>query len=253
MKQLLFYKDVAALSPEHQGHWKARVPQDFRFAAGTNSVPLLLPEIADAAREYPVAFVKTGENNFLLACLLGLREDENLCVDSETGRWTGRYLPAFIRRYPFLISETPAKEYIVCFDQAATSLVGPNIEGEALFADGQPTAYTKQIMGFLDTFRVQAEDSARWARQMHDLGLLEAVSADARMTNGERYVLNGIYMVSEKKLHALPAMEIQSLFARGDLARIHAHLLSLGHFSRLIEQLAERSRKDQDVAKSELH
>lgn len=253
MKQLLLYKDVAALSPEHQGHWKARVAQDFRFAAGTNSVPLLLPEIPDAAREFPVAFVKTGDNAFVLACLLGLREDENLYVDPDTGRWGGRYLPAFIRRYPFLLSETPAREFIVCFDQAATDLIGPDIEGEALFTAGQPSAHTRQIMGFLDTFRVQAEESARWAKQMNDLGLLEAVSADARMTNGERYVLNGIYMVSEKKLHELPAVEIQSLFARGDLARIHAHLLSLGHFPRLVEQLAAHSRKAPDVSKTELH
>lgn len=242
MTQMLFYKDLVALSPEYQGNWKSRQPTDFRFSSATNSVPLLLPEIPDAAREYPIAFVQNGEGSFMLACVLGLRVDENLCVDTKDGHWLGRYLPAFIRRYPYLISETPAGQFIVCADQAASDIIGPDVvDGHDLFKDGQPSEFAQQVMRFLEDFRAQASESANWAKRMHDLGLLEAVSADARMNNGEHFVLNGIFMVSEKKLHALPASEIQALFERGDLARIHAHLLSLGHFSRLIDLLAARS------------
>jgi hypothetical protein len=241
MTQMIFYKDVVAISAEAHSQWKMRPPQKFEFAANTNSVPLLLPEIPDAAREYPILFIKTGDDQFVLAALLGLRENENLIVDSE-GKWSGRYLPAFIRRYPFILSETEAGQHVVCADQSATDLLGVDLDGQALFEKGQPSAFTQQIMAFLDSFRVQAEASSQWANRLNQLGLLEAASADARLNDGGHFTLNGLYVVSEKKLHALPAAEIQALFERGELARIYAHLLSLGHFSTLIDHLASRRK-----------
>lgn len=242
MKQMLFYQDLVALSAEAHGQWKFVPPQDFRFAAEANSIPLLVPEIGDAAREYPVAFVQLADGQFTLACILGVRADENLFVSETNGRWTGRYLPAFVRRYPFIISEMPDGRQLVCVDQAASSLIGENLSGEALFSEGKPSEMTQQLMKFLETFRTQADETAAWVKRINDLGLLEAVSADARLNSGERFVINGLFMVSEKKLHSLPAAEIQALFERGDLARIHAHQLSLGHLPKLIDLLAQRQK-----------
>ncbi len=37
------------------------------------------------------------------AVLLGIRDQENLYVD-DNGAWNAKYIPAFVRRYPFVFS-----------------------------------------------------------------------------------------------------------------------------------------------------
>jgi hypothetical protein len=43
--------------------------------------------------------------------ILGLKTDQNSYLDSE-GRWKARYLPAFVRRYPFVFSQSNEPELI---------------------------------------------------------------------------------------------------------------------------------------------
>ena len=37
--------------------------------------------------------------------ILGGEKDQNLYLD-DAGKWTARYIPAFVRRYPFVFAQT---------------------------------------------------------------------------------------------------------------------------------------------------
>lgn len=101
-QQLLIYNEVKPVSFATHGDLSVKVTDDFGFARQLNSVPLLASEIPQAAAEYPVVFA--GEDDQLVpVAVLGLRERENLFVDAA-GKWVGRYVPAFLRRYPFVFS-----------------------------------------------------------------------------------------------------------------------------------------------------
>ena len=78
---------------------------DFRFARVTNSVLLGAAEFPRAMRSYPIVF--TSREPRVAVAVLGLEGDENLFVD-EDGKWRqGDYIPAYVRRCPFIFLEQP--------------------------------------------------------------------------------------------------------------------------------------------------
>src|SRR5271169_2906177 len=80
-------------------------PKNHLYARGTNSVALTFAEFAQAMRSYPIVF--TGGEPVAAMAILGLRDKENLFVDAA-GNWqSGAYVPAYIRRYPFIFMQHP--------------------------------------------------------------------------------------------------------------------------------------------------
>ena len=105
MANLLFYKNPVPLNKnDHKDKKISSIGQNFMFAGQTNSVILAGVEFGEAAKEYPIVFSQAGDKVVPVA-LLGLRNEENLFVDDKGG-WDGRYIPSFVRRYPFILAET---------------------------------------------------------------------------------------------------------------------------------------------------
>ena len=105
MANLLFYKNPVPLNKnDHKDKKISSIGRNFMFAGETNSVILAGVEFSEAAKEYPIVFTQAGDKVVPVA-LLGLRNEENLFVDGKGG-WDGRYIPSFVRRYPFILAET---------------------------------------------------------------------------------------------------------------------------------------------------
>jgi hypothetical protein len=236
MSDMLFYERVVALN--NTAHVALRVSPvtDFRFAAKTNSVPLLAGEFADAAREYPIAFVNTP-TGLVPAALLGLRENENLFI-SVDGKWDARYIPAYVRRYPFVSAQDATGQLLVCIDEAAPCL--GSTKGEPLFAGGKPAPQLDHAMQFLQEFQQGVVATEAVTARIEALGLLRDADSLARLDDGREFRLNGLRVVDEGKLRELDREVVLELFANGALGLIYAHLLSLGNLGRLVDRLSRR-------------
>lgn len=237
MADLIFYQKVVSLNS--QAHQDLRVKPDsgFGYAAGTNSVPLVAIELADAGREYPIAFVKANDGVFLPVALLGLRENENLFV-TAAGKWEARYIPAFVRRYPFVPADVGKGEVVICIDEAAGCL--SREEGNPLFEGGKPTPLLENMLNLLRDYQGQAQRTQEFCRHLEENGLLVESDAQARLPDGSSFRLNGLFVVDEKRLQALDKDKAHALFASGELGLIYAHLMSLGNLQRLVEKLGAR-------------
>jgi hypothetical protein len=239
MKTLLMYERLVPIDREQ--HRKLRIhqgPGRMGFARETNSMLLAATELPLAALDYPCVFVQSGEQHTLIA-VVGLRDKENLMI-SDAGDWAEHsYVPAFVRRYPFVLAEQPGNnEMTLCVDEAFDGLDGT--KGEALFDDqGQNTPYLTQLQTFLLSFHQDMLATAQFARRMSELGLLVERSIDCQI-NGERMSLNGFKVIDEAKLRALPAETVQELFTSGALGWVHAHLLSLNNVNKLGARLGQR-------------
>jgi hypothetical protein len=130
MAEMMFYERVVALSDQIHAQLKVRPASSFSYAARTNSVPVLGGEMFECAREYPIVFAR-GQVGPLPAVLLGLRENENLFVDAA-GKWDARYVPAFVRRYPFVPATGAQGELLVCIDEASPCFSAAEGEGPCL-------------------------------------------------------------------------------------------------------------------------
>ena len=243
MKTLLIYDDLVSLNRDQHRNLKlAPADSQFAFARGTNSVLIAAGELPLAALDFPCVFVE-AEGGHSLAALVGLRDHENLFVQPD-GAWArGAYLPAFFRRYPFVLAEAEGDDTLtVCLDRAYAGL---NTEkGEALFDEqGQETPWLEEIKRFLLSFRQEMQASRDFANHLAALELLQEGVIEYAL-DSEKSTLRGFKTVNETKLRALDAAALKDLADRGWLGWVFAHLLSVQQVQRLALRLDERRRVD---------
>ena len=237
MAGTMFYERPVALNRERHAKLKLVIaPNHSAFAAKTNAVPITGTEFVEAARDYPLLFVRDDHGQFNATVLVGLRDNENLLVDAD-GHWAaGTYVPAFVRRYPFVLSTEPGSNRLtVCIDEAYAGL--NEAQGEALFdAAGAESAYLKNMLEFLSLFNNEVQRTALFAKRLDELGLLEPKVVTAER-DGQQQTLQGLWVVDEAKYRALDDAHVVELFRQGLLPWIEAHLLSLANLNRLLVRL----------------
>jgi hypothetical protein len=239
--QVLFYDRPVALNRQsHQGLKIKGGDPDFRFACQTNSVPLAGVEFARAALEYPIVFAGAAPDKLMPVAVVGLRDNENLFVDAA-GHWVGSYIPAFVRRYPFVLAQQGSgADFTVCIDDAYAGFGQDG--GQALFdAEGKESPFLQNALNFLREYQDHIRYTQVFASRLAELNLLEAMAMRVTGVGDRALVLQGFQAVNEKWLGQLTDPELCSLYRQGFLGWIHAHLISLGNVPRLQERLKGRA------------
>lgn len=227
-----FYKKPVVLDREQHKSLRLKAA-DARFAAKNQSVPLVAAEFPEASLEYPIVFAKGNDGQWIALALTGLKADTNAFVD-EKGLWSGRYVPASIRRYPFILAEGADKQLSLAVDMSAPQL---GSEGEALFDDkGEPAEWVRNLMNLMGDFQAQAQMTEAIAQKLDDAKLLTQQSLKVQLGDGRNALVDGVWIVDEAKLRELPDDKIISWFKGGELVAIHAHMLSLRNLLPLLER-----------------
>ncbi|HMO68852.1 MAG TPA: SapC family protein, partial [Novosphingobium sp.] len=112
----LFYTDLVPLNSRDHGAWRSRTTNQAKWLAGQHAVPLTVEEFPQAQRHFPIIF-SAGENPVPLA-LMGLNEGINVFVEDDGTLRAPVYVPAYARRYPFLLAKLApdSTELSLCFD-----------------------------------------------------------------------------------------------------------------------------------------
>ena len=234
--QQLFYKSVVPVNAQRHKDWSVKAGDTFSFAANVNSVPVTAVEFALAATEYPVVFASSGDAVFP-AVILGARADENLYVDAE-GKWRGRYIPAFVRRYPFVFSQdAEGKVFTLNIDETFSGC-NQSGRGEKLFdADGAQTQYLQTVLGFLQDYQARFRRTRAYCDRLKELDLLQPMQAQFTLPGGEQRSLSGFMAVDRQKLKALPAEVLADMMSKDELECTFLHLASLRHFQDMLERM----------------
>ncbi|MEO5347012.1 MAG: SapC family protein [Magnetococcus sp. YQC-9] len=242
MPELIFYQKPVPLNKERHRHWRiSGQAGHYAFAATTNSVILAGGEFIEAAKEYPVIFARNGDR-IIPAALLGLRDAENLFVNPD-GSWSGRYIPAFIRRYPFVLAGNDAnQEMTVCIDEAFPGLSVGSGDGQSLFdAQGETTEWMQNAIRFMQEYQAQVRRTEVFVNRLDNLDLFVELTARADLVGGAQYAMKGLLVIDEKKLLELSKPQALELFRCGELGWVYAHLFSLSNMGRLVDMLARRT------------
>ena len=228
---MLFYKEIVPLDKNNHAALRVAPVTDFGFARDTVVIPLAAIEFAHAAREYPIAFVRDEHGAVSSVAVVGLREGENLFIDDK-GLWKGAYLPAYLRRYPFVLGTlTGKKDPVICIDMAYEGI--GKAEGEPLFdSAGNPSSYLQGQMELAADFEAQVRLTGSMIGLLEEYDLLKPVSVKVETSSGS-LALNGLEVVDEDRLQGLEADQVQKLFEQGFLLALYAHLISQGNFKAL--------------------
>lgn len=250
MAEVFFYERPVPLNRTQHKDLRLKPMPNVRFAAATHSVPLTGAEFPAAARDLPILFAGTDVADAGPMALLGLRQNENLLVDAE-GRWApDTYVPAFVRRYPFILAEKPADQpgddFTVFLDEAYPGL--GTSEGERLFKeDGSDTEMLTNAVNFLGEFQQHVVRTKWFMDQLRKHDLLEPRNITLQK-EGKAINLNGLFVVNEEKLRKLDQQTAYEFLQEGVLGWIYAHLLSLPNIERLAQRLDLRERAEAAVA-----
>ncbi len=237
--QQLFYSTVVPVSPERHKHWCIRPFSDYSFTGKANSVPLMTAEFLSACSDFPIVF--TGDDEVVMpVLLLGMHGGENLFLGAD-GSWEGNYLPAFIRRYPFIFSQSEDKDkFFLCIDESFPGFNQAG-EGQALIGeDDQPTEFVGGILKFLGSYQQEAQRTQAFCQKLKELNLLERKNVEVGLPDGEKLVLAGIYLIDRPRLNSLSSEAIVELVRSGGYELICQHLVSLRNFHQLLERSAHQ-------------
>jgi hypothetical protein len=237
--EVLFYERPVPLNRTVHKDLRLKGMPSLRFAAGVHSVPLTGVEFPAAARDLPILFAGSSMEEAGPMALLGLRQNENLFVDAD-GQWAANtYIPAFVRRYPFVLAEKPADQegddFTVFLDEAYEGFGSD--EGERLFMeDGTDSEMLKNAVNFLGEFQQHVGRTQWFMAQLRKHDLLEPRNIRLEK-DGKAINLNGLYVVSEEKLRNLDDKTAHEFLKEGVFGWIYAHLLSLANIDRVAQRL----------------
>jgi len=235
---VLFYSRPEPLTPELHGKLGVkRLDGPFKFAKAGHAIPLTVGEFPVAAVTGPIIFV--GEEKLPLS-VMGLNAGDNMFVRPDGLFEPGVYIPAYVRRYPFVFAnDDQNQQMVLCVDRSADFVVEG---GDLPFFDaaGQPSDYTKACMEFCNNFEMERQRTMSFVQLLKDLDLFELKTATFTPPTAEGQPapepqkIAEYFGVSEEKLNKLPAEKFIELRDNGALAQIYAHLLSLVGWDRLI-------------------
>ncbi len=193
--QLLIHEMAVPVSAERHGDWSLEVTNDFGWCAIANSVPLMTVEFFNAASEYCIAFNRTHAG--VMPCvILGLRRDENVYL-TPTGGWRAAYVPAFVRRYPFMYSlSEDGESFALCVDESFSHF---NTEGrgERLFTgDKRPAPSLDRMFRLLEQYRIEFQRTRAFCSKLAEFDLLEPLRLDTKPNDNEKASIEGL-MISQ--------------------------------------------------------
>ena len=232
----MFYRNVVALSLERHKGWYVDTDQGYAFAANTNSIYIAASEFGAIAREYAIVFARDGSGKAVPAAVLGLDKDRNLMVN-DAGAWQGNYVPAYLRRYPFILAKQTeeSEQFTVCIDESYSGFNTAQ-EGQQLITDdGEHGELLSNSVKFLQEFHQHTLITTNFCDAIDKAGLLDSMQANIALNSGAKYSLSGFFAVTRDKLKALSADQIKEFLEKDYLDLIYWHMHSLNNIDRLMQ------------------
>jgi len=244
----IFYQAIEALNVNQHGKMKVRSVVDMGQSGSTHAIPLTVDEFTLVQRHYPIVF-SIGDSPIPMA-LMGLNEGVNVFLDSQ-GRAhdPAVYIPAYIRRYPFLLARLreDSDELSLCFDPSSGA-VGDFDEGEPLFDGDQPSEATKAILQFCEQFEAAGQRTSGFMEELLKSNLLMEGEVAIQPEGYEQpFIYRGFRMVDEEKLRELRGDELRKMNQNVMLPLIYAHLFSLSQMRDVFGRQMSQGKAPQQV------
>ena len=243
---VMMYENPQPLTKDkHKGFGVKQVKKPFEFMEKSHFMPITAPEFGSACSSFPIIFA--GEAKTPLA-VMGIRTNENLFV--EDGQFGNLYyMPAFARRYPFVLAgDAENDRFVVCVDEKA-ECVTKTKPTQPFFEGDEPSKFTTEAFEFLKQFEQDRRSTEVMINRFSELDLFEQKEMHFQGNNpdgtpAERQKIADYFAVTDEKLRALDQKILKEFMDNGYLAVAYAHMLSLGNWQRLVNMTLDRARAE---------
>jgi hypothetical protein len=236
------YGNIVVLNSINHRTLKVRSGTGYDFAKEMNSCILLGQEFLEAAKFYPVVFSVSGEAITPVA-ILGTRNNSFV---GPGGQWEAEtYIPAFVRRYPYILAEGFSQDgsLTVCIDADYAGF--DNEEGDRVFSDeGENTPVLDGVLEFLKLYLAQYEATKSFIDHIRKLNIFKSVDANMTLAGGETFTYRNFLMIDEETMYRLSDDEIVKLVRSGYMPWIYAHLYSVTNFGRTLNRVGNVDKEE---------
>jgi SapC len=227
----LFYKDPRPLDPSVLGGYGLKRGKGFSFSTTCHAIPISLTEFPLVQKHYPIVFA-SGDPPLPLAAL-SLTRDENLFVDAE-GNWADdHYVPAYVRRYPFVLGEMPNENRMfLCVDVASDLVTNQN--PDVPFFDGQkPTEIVNQALELCRRFHEDLVITKAYCLELQKQGLLRETQLNSTGPDGQQVVAGSFITIDPQTFDQLSDTVFTDFRRRGILPPVYMQQSSQSNWARL--------------------
>jgi len=195
-------------------------------------------EVMAAHKEYPVLFQKDSEHGaFQMVALFGFEQGENLFL-SELG-WSGNYIPALLRKEPFMIGLQRAQDGSVANLSVQIDMSSERVNqegrGVALFTDnGGSTPYLESVQKLLRDIHEGISINSRMFERLSELELIEPCKINVSFESGGRFEADMFYTINKEKLFALDSDVVGEMHKSGLLQIAYMCIDSLSNINVLL-------------------
>ena len=234
----LFYKKPMPLDAKLHARLGLKKNFGLGFTKGVNAVPVNLIELPQICHFYPIAFApdETGTP----VAIMGLRDNENLFLNDKNEWEEDTYIPAYIRRYPFIFSEMPGNDQLsLCVDMD-DKVIEQTGEQKFFAEDGKPSQLSQNALEFCKSYHAAAQHTIEFGKAMAAASVLVDRQAEIGIGAGKRINFSGFRIIDEAKLNDLDDATFLEWRKKGWLPFIYAHLFSGAQWQRLTRLLNKR-------------
>jgi len=236
----LFYKAPIPLDSKEHRDLGLRKEFDLGFTDGINAVPINMIEMPQICHFYPIGF--SPDASATPVAILGLRDNENLFLRDDKQWEKNVYIPAYIRRYPFIFSEIPGKDQLsLCIDLDKNIIES---KGKQPFFDeeGKATQLAQNALEFCKSYHAAAQQTLQFGKALHDADLLVERQAEINIGDGKRINFAGFRIIDEEKLGKLDDKTYLEWREKGWIPFLYAHLFSGSQWQRLTHLLNQKMK-----------
>jgi hypothetical protein len=237
----LFYHEPEAVNPERHAGKGIVQSGDLGFAANTIVIPLMAAEMPAAMRSYPIVF---SGPEFMPVAILGIRQGENLFVDNS-GKWAEpHYVPAYVRRYPFILAgDDNADRLALCIDKPRLVELGTTKDEDAkpLFENGEKTGIIDSALFFCEQYQGMYRKTREIMKVIAGTDLLVERNSKITLGDGKSFNISGFHLIDEARLQSMEDDAFLALRKADALATIYCHLASMNSWNSLLHQASLRA------------
>ncbi len=205
-------------------------------------------EFRNVQAEYPILFHKGEQDKYHPVAMLGFEQGENLFLQNE--EWDAAYIPAMIRREPFMIHYQDGGADGIDSRMVALDMDHPRVTGvggERLFDQGKRSSYLEEIAGLLEALYEGAVHVEQFIDALETHQLIENVTLEVKLNNGSTNQLLGYAALNEDRIQSLSGDELAALNNAGFLMPMFMVLASIAQMRGLIDRKNDKVQRAQDV------
>lgn len=226
------YKNVEVLDNNQHRDIKINEIKDFHYAAQQRECVITHLEFFECAKSLPIVFTKNSDDKFVAVAVMGIHNQSNQFIDKQ-GNWRlGVYIPAYIKRYPFIFISAQNGSLALGLDMNSSCISKGN-SGQPLFEqEGKISEFSQNVLNYMSEFQLANTNTQDFILKLDSLGLLEPAQANYTLES-QNITFAGFYRINEKKLSQLDDTNTLALVKSGYYKLAICHLMSLSNFVQL--------------------